>query len=116
MCDQVNILFLTPSNVEGEELSIYTQWFSDLASMNSARETEKKKRERRGESWDTRKQRVGNPARGSSAKVLIYLVWEILRHLIGSTHKSPHPTLGVTPWRRGLHTRASALHESWTQE
>src|SRR5438552_11214119 len=37
------------------------------------------------------------------------LVWEILGRSIGSTHKSPRPTPGRTPWRRGLRARASAF-------
>ena len=51
MCDLANIFFLTPSIFEGGRASIYTRWFSGLASVNIIGES----REREG------KNRVGDP-------------------------------------------------------
>ena len=48
-----------------------------------------------GDPWVPENNKGPYPVPGPHAKVLMCLVWEILGHLIGSTHKSPHQPLVV---------------------
>ena len=52
---QGNIFFLTPSIFEGGRASIYTRWFSGLASVNIMGESRERRKEQSGGSLDTRK-------------------------------------------------------------